>query len=35
MAGTVQIKRLPDGKLQYSWSKPGTRLSYAGQLSRD
>ncbi|MDL4813539.1 serine/threonine-protein kinase [Actinomadura opuntiae] len=33
-AGTVQIKRQPDGTLQYSWSKPGTNLAYSGKLSR-
>ncbi|HEU5024569.1 MAG TPA: serine/threonine-protein kinase [Spirillospora sp.] len=32
--GTVQIKRMPDGTLQYAWSKPGTALAYAGKLSR-
>ncbi|WP_160573852.1 serine/threonine-protein kinase [Actinomadura physcomitrii] len=32
--GTVQIKRMLDGTLQYAWSKPGTNLAYAGKLSR-
>jgi hypothetical protein len=32
--GTVQIKRMPDGTLQYSWNKPGTNLAYSGKLSR-
>ncbi|QKG23131.1 serine/threonine-protein kinase [Actinomadura verrucosospora] len=33
-SGTVQIKRLPDGTLQYAWNKPGTSLAYSGKLSR-
>ncbi|MBO2456114.1 serine/threonine-protein kinase [Actinomadura violacea] len=33
-SGTVQIKRLPDGTLQYAWNKPGTNLAYSGKLSR-
>jgi hypothetical protein len=32
--GTVQIKRMPDGTLQYAWSKPGTNLAYSGKLAR-
>ncbi|MGI5325241.1 serine/threonine protein kinase [Actinomadura nitritigenes] len=32
--GTVQIKRMPDGTLQYAWNKPGTNLAYSGKLSR-
>lgn len=33
-SGTVQIKRMPDGTLQYAWSRPGTKLAYSGKLSR-
>ncbi|WP_272496870.1 serine/threonine protein kinase [Actinomadura terrae] len=32
--GTVRVLREPDGTLQYTWSKPGTQLGYAGKLSR-
>ncbi|MBT2206640.1 serine/threonine-protein kinase [Actinomadura sp. NEAU-AAG7] len=32
--GIVRVLREPDGTLQYTWSKPGTQLGYAGKLSR-
>jgi serine/threonine protein kinase len=33
-SGVVEITRQPDGTLQYTWSKPGTKLGYGGRLSR-
>lgn len=34
-SGVVEITRQPDGTLQYTWSKPGTKLAYGGRLNRD
>lgn len=33
-SGVVEITRQPDGTLQYTWSKPGTKLAYGGRLNR-
>lgn len=33
-SGTVEITRQPDGTLQYTWSRPGTKLGYGGRLNR-
>ena len=33
-SGTVEITRQPDGTLQYTWTRPGTKLGYGGRLNR-